>query len=424
MNATWDLVVVGAGPGGLAAAVTAASAGMRVCVIDDNLQPGGQIWRAHYGGSSNSSAARCWLRKIASEQIALRLGSRVISSQGAGTLRVDGAHGSEDLTYSLLILAPGARELMLPFPGWTFPGVYGAGGLQSFVKSGLSVEGKRVIVAGTGPLLLAVAEYLRSAGARIVAVVEQAPLKRLVLFARSVVGHPGKIMQAVRCGVGLAGVPLYFGSWVAGAEGTDALRRVLIQSGTRLTQLAADILAVSYHLVPNTELPQLLGCKIESGFVQVDAMQRTSVEGIYCVGEATGIGGWEKAQLEGRIAALAASGQIDKAGALLGARHRQLRFAEALAATYSLREELRAVPQPETLLCRCEDVSHGAVAGCDSWREAKLHTRCGMGACQGRTCAPAAQFLFGWEPPIPRPPIFPVALPALLTKQLGAAEDR
>jgi NADPH-dependent 2,4-dienoyl-CoA reductase/sulfur reductase-like enzyme len=168
------------------------------------------------------------------------------------------------------------------------------------------------------------------------------------------------------------------------------------------------MLAVGFHLVANTELAQLLRCDCEHGLVVVDPLQETSVKGIYCVGEATGIGGVEKAQIEGRIAAFAVSGKTDQARSLSKLRNRQMLFVDGLASTFRLRDELRTLATNETVVCRCEDVPHGNLVSCHSWREAKLHTRCGMGPCQGRVCGPATQFLYGWEAPLPRPPIFPV----------------
>jgi len=182
----------------------------------------------------------------------------------------------------------------------------------------------------------------------------------------------------------------------------------MIRSGSRILEVAADMLAIGYHLVPNTELAQLLQCDLDSGYVRVNELQQSSVSGIYCVGEVTGIGGVDKAKVEGRIAGLAASGRIDLGKALFGERDRQMLFARNLSAAFALRDELRTLAASNTLVCRCEDVPYEAVAQCNSWREAKLHTRCGMGPCQGRICGPATEFLLGWKAPAPRPPLFPV----------------
>src|SRR5579863_10107012 len=194
MSDCFDVVVVGAGPGGLAAAATAAEAGKRVCLVDDNLSAGGQIWRAGVTDRSVHPAAAEWLRRMAQARVETRSGGRAVFAPAARVLRTERSGQSTDIEYGSLILATGARELFLPFPGWTLPGVYGAGGLQAFVKSGLMIGGKRVVIAGTGPLLLAVGAHLRAAGARIAAIVEQVPMRRLVPFALGLVGgQPGKL---------------------------------------------------------------------------------------------------------------------------------------------------------------------------------------------------------------------------------------
>ncbi len=424
MSDAFDLVVVGGGPGGMAAAATAAEAGIRVCLVDDNPSLGGQIWRSKVGGGATNREAAEWLQRVQKGRVERRMGWRAVSVASApgqpAVLRIERDGEYVDIRYSSLIIATGARELFLPFPGWTLPGVYGAGGLQAFVKSGLNISGKRVVVAGTGPLLLAVAAGLRHAGARIVAVVEQAPLRRLARFSLDLLfGHAGKLIEGAGYGWNMLGTPYRTGSWVVGALGDERLKKVRVSLGAQVVEVEADMLAAGFHLVPNTELAQLLHCECEGGYVVVDPLQQTSVEGIYCVGEATGIGGVEKAQIEGRIAAFAVSGQTDQARSLLRLRSRHMRFVDGLASTFRLRDELRTLAANETVVCRCEDVSHGSLAVCHSWREAKLHTRCGMGPCQGRICGPATQFLYGWEAPRPRPPLFPVDVATLA----GSAEQ-
>jgi D-hydroxyproline dehydrogenase subunit alpha len=419
VSETFDLVVIGAGPGGLAAAATASESGLRVCLVDDNPSAGGQIWRCSVGDGP-ARAARRWLRRIDSAKVERRFGWRAVASPAPGVLRIEQSGRFADLEFATLVLATGARELFLPFPGWTLPGVFGAGGLQAFVKSGFGVRGKRVVVAGTGPLLLAVAVHLREAGADIVCVVEQAPMGRLLRFSAGLLGgQAGKLFEGAGYALRLAGIPYRTGAWVMRAHGDGRLEKVTILSGLNVFDLEADMLAFGYHLVPNTELPRLLGCEIDSGYVRVDELQQTSVKGIYCVGEATGIGGVDKALIEGRIAGLAVAKKLDEARTLTSARDRQMRFVRKLADTFALREELRHLPDDDTLVCRCEDIPYRELAKCSSWREAKLHTRCGMGPCQGRICGAASEFLLGWKVPAPRPPLFPVEVATLA----GAAES-
>src|ERR1044072_4402172 len=186
-------LVVGAGPAGLAAAYRAAQAGLRVIVIDDNPAAGGQIWRGEEVKPA-SREAQAWFEKIRSVDIQFVNGARVFQQLHPGTLLAETSKGVRELNYKNLVLATGARERFLPFPGWTLPNVMGAGGLQALVKTGLPIEGKRVVVAGSGPLLLAVAAYLRGRGAEVLLIAEQASSFHLVRF---VVGLVGKMSQAV-----------------------------------------------------------------------------------------------------------------------------------------------------------------------------------------------------------------------------------
>ena len=150
------MLVVGAGPAGMAAAARAAECGATVGIVDDNADFGGQIWR----GGENQDAAR-WTASLRDERVTKLFQTRVFDQPEKGMLLAESADDLCELRYQNLILATGARERFLPFPGWTLPNVMGAGGLQAMVKSSLPIRGKRVVVAGTGPLLLAVAAYLR-----------------------------------------------------------------------------------------------------------------------------------------------------------------------------------------------------------------------------------------------------------------------
>jgi NADPH-dependent 2,4-dienoyl-CoA reductase/sulfur reductase-like enzyme len=420
----FHLVVVGAGPGGLAAAATAADLGMRICLVDDNATCGGQIWRSALEEPRLKGPAAKWFARIQGRSD-MWFGWRAVAAPSTSILRVESNGAARDIRYSALVLATGARELFLPFPGWTLPGVYGVGGLQAFVKSGLEIRNQRIVVAGTGPLLLAVAAGLRKAGAHVVAVVEQATTAQLARFSVGLLaGHARKLLEGAGYAWATRGIPYITGAWVREASGDGRLRTVTVDSGSRVYSFNADMLAVGYHLVPNLELAQLMGCELESGFVRVDAFQQTSVQGVYCAGETTGIGGVDKAQIEGRIAALAAAGRVDSAQKLTAARDREKRFALQLDATFALRQNLRKLADENTIVCRCEDVRHGELRQCHSWREAKLHTRCGMGPCQGRICGPATRFLYGWDIPLPRPPLFPASVATLSASTSEPSEQR
>jgi NADPH-dependent 2,4-dienoyl-CoA reductase/sulfur reductase-like enzyme len=395
----FDVVVVGAGPAGLAAACRAAECGCRVAMLDDNPQPGGQIWRGA------AKQATPWVRTAEKHGVEWMAGARVFDAPEPQRLAVETFDGECRVGYGSLILATGARERFLPFPGWTLPNVMGAGGLQALAKSGLPIAGKRVVIAGSGPLLLAVARYLRGHGADVRLIAEQAPQAAVIRF---VLSYPRKLVQALTLRAGLIGVPYLTNCWPVSAQGGERLESVTLRRGDgRAWTETCDFLACGFGLIPNVELAALLGCRMARPGVEVDELQLTSVAGVYSAGEATGIGGLELSLVEGEIAGYTAGGNADRAKALFAARARHRRFAAALEQAFALRRELRDLPQPATLVCRCEDVTMERVRACSNWREAKLHTRCGMGPCQGRICGGAVEFLLGWQAESVRPPVVP-----------------
>ena len=405
-----EILIVGAGPAGLAAACRAAQGGKRVTIVDDNPSPGGQIWRRdqrkqHPGHAWITEAGRCGVEFI--------YGANIFDQPGPGLLLAETRERVLEIGYRQLILATGARERLLPVPGWTLPNVCGAGGLQALVKSGLSIEGKRVVVAGSGPLLLAVAAYLSKLGAQILLIAEQAPWKRLFRFGLRLLGSPAKAMQAAGLRGRLAGVPYRTSCWVTAAEGDGKLSAVKLRHGSRTLDIDCDYLACGFHLVPNTELAAFLGCELDEDGVRVNEFQETSLSGVYCAGETTGIGGLELSLVEGEIAGYSVAGLHHEAASRFGSRRRLRKFSALLNRTFALRDELRDSPRPETLVCRCEDISFERLHKQTGWRAAKLHTRCGMGPCQGRVCGPAIEFLLGWKFESVRPPVFPVRLASL-----------
>ncbi len=414
MKDSFDILVVGAGPAGIAAAVSAAACGKRVGLVDDNPAAGGQIWRS--GGEVPDDAQR-WIAMLEASSVARLQGWRVFDAPRSGVLHAERGDGEcGELCYKNLILATGARERFLPFPGWTLPNVMGAGGLDALVRGGVPIAGKRVVVAGTGPLLLAVAAHLKRHGARIVAVCEQAPLSRLVRFASRLLGEPAKLRQGAEYRIAIRGARYLTGCWIVAAHGRDRVESVRLRQGSKQWDVACDFVGCGFHLVPNIELPALLGCRIDHGFVSVDDSMQTSVPGVYCVGEPTGIGGVELAVLEGEIAGRAAAGRADEARKHAQRRRGKLGFLRALQEVCTLDPQLRSLPTADTRICRCEDVRLVTLDGHNTWRDAKLQTRCGMGPCQGRVCGPATEFLFGWRVESVRPPIFPA-----LVSSLGSA---
>lgn len=422
---SFDVLVVGGGPAGIAAAGSAAAAGARVGLVDDNPAFGGQIWRRG-AASSVPKAARPWIEALELHNVQPLCQATVIDAPAPGRLLAVSNGAPLSLRYGRLILATGALEVFCPFPGWTLPGVMGLGGLQAMVKQGLDVRRRRVLVAGSGPLLLAVADLLKRQGAQVTAIIEQAERRRMLCFARRLWNRPGKLRQAASYGSSLIGVPKYFDAWPIrvdpGEEESAPLLVDVRTAGEGRKTFECDLLACGFGLRPNVSLARYLGCRITDGKVSVDPVGRTSLDEIFCAGEPTGIGGVDAALIEGRIAGLVAAGGKPRSQDLKR-RRAERRFADSLASTFALNESLHGSVDASTIVCRCEDVTWGAIAPFDDLRDCKLKTRCGMGPCQGRVCGGALQILKGWTPEKVRPPFFPVPLDCLTLDTRPLEED-
>ncbi|WP_296255477.1 MULTISPECIES: NAD(P)/FAD-dependent oxidoreductase [unclassified Pseudomonas] len=404
-----DLLIIGAGPAGMAAALVAAPTGISIALLDDNPLPGGQIWRdgpqAQLPGVA--SQVRAQLQRYTN--IRLHSACKVVAIAGHRCLLLEDADTGWVLAYDTLIVCTGARELLLPFPGWTLPGITGAGALQALIKAGLPVAGERIVIAGSGPLLLAAAATARKNGAHVVRIAEQASLTAVGGFTARLWQWPSKMLQAV----GLAHGTYRTSAHVLDASGSARLETVRLRIGSRTEKMVCDRLACGFGLVPNVEIATALGCRVEHGAIIVDPWQATSLADHYAAGECSGFGGSELALVEGRIAGLVAVGQWDQARKLWPERKHWQRFAHCLNRAFALGSALKNLAKPDTLVCRCEDVPYADLANHSNWNAAKLNTRCGMGACQGRICATAAQTLFGWEAPQLRPPFSPARIATL-----------
>lgn len=409
----YDVLVVGAGPAGLAAARTAASHGARVALLDAQSRPGGQVWR-HDISCSPSRRARRAMKSL--HNVVTLTGHQVVAAV-PGAVLVETLDDARWIGHNALVMTCGARELLLPFPGWTLPGVTGAGGLQALAKQGWPLAGKQVVVAGSGPLLLAVANALRTHGAVVAGIHEQADRRTLALFASQLPRWPRQSLQALTLGLRLVGVPYRSGSIVRRALGHDRLEAVEIENAHGIHRVACDHLACGYGLVPNVELATLLGCATDMDgrhpCVHVDALLRTSLDKVFAAGEMCGAGGLEVACIEGTMAGHAAMGAVTHATRLQPARARARRFARLVRESFTLDQKLHELIEPDTLVCRCEDVSWGQLQAFANGREAKLATRCGMGACQGRICGAALAERGHFSQPAIRPPLFPTRLATL-----------
>jgi thioredoxin reductase len=436
---TVDLVVVGAGPAGLSGAVTAADAGCRVTVLDLGARPGGQYWRhgdsslhaavpgVHHGwGTFTGLRDRFDVHRRAG-QIDYLPEHAVwqVQRETAGFI-VRATSGERDpeprtLGARTVLIATGAHDRHIPFPGWTLPGVMAVGGAQALLKESGVAPGERVVVAGTGPFLLSVADGLLRAGTRVVAVVEATRARAYARELRSVVGVPEKLLEGAGYAVSLARqrVPYLTGHAVVRADGPDRVRSVSVEAidhdwnvrPGRGRRLECDTLAVGFGFVAQLELLLELGCATRldasgSLVVTADAHQRTSVEGVYAAGEPTGVGGADLAVAEGAIAGGSVAEALGRPGG--PGRHAQQRarlerrrlraFARTLAAAHPVPDGWRTWTEPGTQICRCEEVTvadvTGAVAlGARDARAVKLLARPGMGWCQGRICGSAVAAL-------------------------------
>jgi NADPH-dependent 2,4-dienoyl-CoA reductase/sulfur reductase-like enzyme len=409
MNEYADLLIIGAGPAGMAAALAAAPSGARIVMLDDNPLAGGQIWRD--GPQSNVPTHALHMREGLQSHSNIRHhpGTRVIAHPGPKQLLVEDEDRGWLISYDKVILCTGARELLLPFPGWTLPGVTGAGGLQALIKAGLPVQDERVVIAGSGPLLLASAATAKKQGAKILRIAEQASLTAVAGFAAQLPRWPGKWLQSFS----LFDRHYRAATHVLASLGTDRLEGVRLQQQGKIVELECDRLACGFGLIPNIHLGQALGYAVEGQALAVDIWQASRVDH-YAAGECTGFGGSELALVEGAIAGHAAVGDAEAARKLWPRRTRWQGFAKALNQAFALDPRLKSLARHDTLVCRCEDVPYSALAGHSDWREAKLSSRCGMGACQGRVCGGAVQHLFGWQPSTPRPPFSPARIETLM----------
>jgi len=427
LGARVPLVVLGAGPAGVAAARAAVDAGVPVVLVDRAERLGGQYHRrepAAFGAEDPGALHHGWAHWD-DDVTHLERSSRFTHVAGAGVWAAqrlpDGgvrlAMDREDLPSldaDAVIVAGGANERIVPFPGWDLPGVLTVGGAQALLKGQGMRPGRAVVISGAGPLLLPVAAALAQVRTRIVALADANDPRRWLT------GTPrGVPLSKLREGAGhlvtLArhGVRLRPRTAAIAARGDGRVEEVVLARLRRdwtpvagsETVVAVDALATSHGFVPDVSLALTLGCRLvvddaTAPSVAVDAWQSTGAPGVWAAGEVTGIGGSDVAAHEGRVAGLAAAralgGQVDDAelDRAVARRRADEPFLRTLARVLEVGSGWTSWLTPETVVCRCEEVTLATVdeaivrrGACDL-RSVKLTTRCGMGLCQGRMCAP------------------------------------
>lgn len=467
------LLVVGAGPAGLAGALAAADAGVPVTLVDAGRRIGGQFYRQpaarlharrpqalHHDVRTWLSLRRRFDIHAAAGRVRHLADHHVwFAEQSAGGFVVHALTGAEQdgagqdhpvsVRADTLLLATGAYEKVLPFPGWTLPGVITAGAAQAMLKGMLVLPGRSVVVAGTGPLLLPVAAGLAQAGARISALIESADARDLRRLAPALAAHPGKLAEAAGYAATLLRhrVPIRYRHTVLAAHGTTRVESVTVAALDRQGQVCqgseqripCDALAVGHGLLPHLDLAGALGARLLGDGAQtvwVDDEQRTDIPGLWAAGEATGIGGSALAVVEGEIAGISAAATLldqapdaGRTARLVRARTRLRDFFAALDTVYSTPATMIDALTDETVVCRCEEVPAGAVRGAvrelgaTDLRTIKLLTRAGMGWCQGRMCTPGVAAVAGCPATAARTPFArPVPL-GVLARSGEAAEE-
>lgn len=430
-----EVAIIGAGPAGASAAIALAEAGREVLLIDEAAQPGGRIWRAPAsalrGGNESAEIAegdRLRVRLSAAKvsfmanTVVWSIGrtetgdaTDVARGNGAPRFRIDALTPAASLAIDVrsVLVAIGTTERIIPFPGWTIPGVIGLAATTILLKSQRMAPGQRVVVAGTGPLLASVAAGVLKVGAEVAAVVDLAgpgdwlaALPALAREPQAAARGAGWLCDCLR-----AGVRPRFRSGVMAAEGEDRLKSVILGPvdstgapvpASTIRRVACDALAIGHGLAPATEVTRLLRADhvfdrdLGGWRPDTDSEGRTSLPGLYVAGDGAGLRGATYAIGAGSATGDAIARDLEGIG---GRRSHsfasQVPLGRAMGRLIRQRPAMSAAIAPDTVICRCEDVTREEIEaaitnGAREINQLKHFTRCGMGPCQGRVCGEVA----------------------------------
>lgn len=463
-----DLLIVGAGPAGMSAAVAARRMGLAVIVADESAEPGGQIYRRTLSNASRPQRARllgtdyanglALAREFTACGADLRARTTVFEiSDDASASIVAPDRGAYVVKARATLIATGAAERAFPVPGWTLPGVMTAGAAQTLLKSSGQIPAGRIVLAGGGPLLWLVAHQLSSAGADVAAVLSfasHADYLRGFAGALAAWRSSSAIAKGARWIAGLRarGVRVVHGARIDGIDALGDRRVVRYCVGTRSETVAADVVLLHAGVIPSVQATKSLGLEHAWNTSQfcwqpvTDPWGVSSNAGILVAGDGAGIGGAEDAALGGELAALGLAARMGRistaqrdaqAAPLRAARRTHLALRAYLDALYAPPRWLRVPPDDTTVVCRCEGVTAASIRqavrlGAEGPNQVKAFVRAGMGPCQGRMCAQTVAEIVADElgvapSQVPtqrvRPPLKPLHLADLADMPRGAGEE-
>lgn len=422
-----DLLVIGGGPAGLSAALKSSKHGVKTAIIEERITLGGQIFKrlgVGFKGPSAASLGKDYARgaelisAIEKSNVEVFDSTQVVSIEDSIVYTTHPNFGTRAFKYKNLIIAPGAYDRPVVFPGWTLPGVMTAGAVQTLVKTQQLSPGKKILFAGSGPLALAFSAQLLELGAPVYKVLESShppKLSELFRLTAAVSGNWNLISDAIRYRSILLkkSIPFKYRRLVVKAEGQGRVESVTHCKvdqewrpikGTEEVE-SVDLLCVGYGFFPSHEIFRFLGCSFvydenQGGFkVEKDQWGETSVPGIFAAGDGTGVTGSYSAIAQGALAGLKVAflhGNLNELQLrnLAKSYFRELsnrnRFQKALNHMFDVRPGIYELADDQTIICRCESVKK---SGIDSVIEStsdisvvKAYTRAGMGLCQGRNC--------------------------------------